>query len=117
MLLKKTPDDGYEYVKYQKSFDDNVIAPIRSEQLTCIPGIEVTNGMEASEISYSVEVFDDFLTSGFAAILAVFAREMDFFMAFKSYMNVDMKSVDFTVQNKLEVLILAICMGCCIPGI
>ncbi len=67
---------------------------------------------EVSGISCSVEIFDDFLISGFAAILAVFARAIGFFMAFESYMNVNMKSVDFTVFEKIEMLILAICMGC-----
>jgi hypothetical protein len=52
------------------------------------------------------------LISGFAAILAVFARGMGFFMAFKLYVNICMKNVDFTALNKIEVLILAICMGC-----
>ena len=109
-MLKKTSDDGDEYIRYQKSFDDNIIAPVEygvaemlsnQQQLTSYG--EANGETEISGISCSVEIFDDILISGFAAILAVFARGMGFFMAFESYLNVKMKSVDFTVQNHCDL--------------
>ena len=59
------------------------------------------------QICCEKEVFNNYLISGFAAMLTVYAKEIGYFDPFSTYLNVDIKEVDFTVLSKIEVIIIA----------
>lgn len=115
MCLKKTLNDDYEHLQFQNQPEDNVFYPVVQEQrygdIAQKPPI-ITPISDIRQISCEKEVFNDYLISGFAAMLAVYAKEIGYFDAFSAYLNVDIKEVEFTVLDKIEVIIIATCMGC-----
>jgi hypothetical protein len=113
--LKKTLNDDYEYHQYQNQPGDNILYPVVFEEnYDDIARADYVNTPISSirQIYCEKEVFNDYLISGFAAMLAVYAKEIGYFDAFSTYLNVDIKEVDFTVLGKIEVIIIATCMGC-----
>jgi hypothetical protein len=115
MWLKKTLSDGFEYFQYYDTPDENVLFPsvFNKTHMAPVHSNDLYDGEKSSEyIECRVEVFENFMISGFAGLLAVYAKEIGFFDLFGTYMNVEMKEVEFTIQNKIEVIIIATCMGC-----
>jgi len=63
-------------------------------------------------IECGLDNFDDFLPTGFLAILMQFALNIGYFDVFHEHVNICMKEVKFSVLNKIQTIISSIAVGC-----
>jgi hypothetical protein len=64
------------------------------------------------EIRCQLEEFSDFLPSGFLAMVAKFASDIDFFKPFEEHLKVPIKQVYYSMVQKIQTIMASIAVGC-----
>jgi len=72
---------------------------------------ESVNPQGSIQINVGLDEFDEFLPSGFLAILANFAKSLGFFDPFLKHLHIPMKEVKYSMMDKIATLFSSIAIG------